>query len=323
MQGRDRSPSELLSRGFLILLLCACTSSGLTGRRADGLNGTIRISGAWALYPLMTRWGEAYQESNPGVRFEISAGGAGLGMSDVLAGEVDIAMVSRGIDPEEVRQGAFWIPVARDAVFPVVNAANPAWETLQAHGLSKSQLIQVFLHDEPMTWDDLVGDPMISNPVHVYTRADSAGGPATWAEFLGGVQAELKGLPVEGEPGMLEAVRADPLALGYNSLIFAFDLSSGSPQPGIEVLPIDFNGDEAISPDERHATREEAIKAVISGVYPPPLSRELYLVSRGKPSGLVEDFLRWTLEAGQEFVMPAGYVLLSQVRRIEGLRMIE
>ncbi len=45
--------------------------------------------------------------SNPGVTFDISAGGAGKGMTDVLSSAVDIGMVSREIRPEEQEQGAF------------------------------------------------------------------------------------------------------------------------------------------------------------------------------------------------------------------------
>jgi len=124
------------------------------------------------------------------------------------------------------------------------------------------------------------------NPVHVHTRSDPAGGPATWAEFLGGMQTDLKGMPVEREPGILDPVRGDRLGVGYSSLIYAYDLSSGSPQPGIEVVPIGFDGDEAISPEEGLAAREQAINTVSFGASPPPLSGELNLVTSGQPSGL-------------------------------------
>ena len=61
------------------------------------LQGTIRVSGAWALYPMMVNWGEEFRKIHPKVRVDISAGGAGKGVADALAGLVDIGMVSREI----------------------------------------------------------------------------------------------------------------------------------------------------------------------------------------------------------------------------------
>ncbi|RPI51483.1 MAG: phosphate ABC transporter substrate-binding protein, partial [Chloroflexi bacterium] len=71
----------------------------------DQVEGTITISGAWALYPLMVRWGEEFQKVYPDVRVDISAGGAGKGLADAVGGAVDIGMVSREISPEEEAKG--------------------------------------------------------------------------------------------------------------------------------------------------------------------------------------------------------------------------
>ena len=57
-----------------------------------GAKGTIKVSGAWALYPMMVKWAEEYQEIHPNVKIEVSAGGAGKGMTDALAGLVDIGL---------------------------------------------------------------------------------------------------------------------------------------------------------------------------------------------------------------------------------------
>src|SRR6476620_8209441 len=67
---------------------------------------TITISGAFALYPLAVQWGKEYEKLHPNVRLDISAGGAGKGMADVLSGNVELAMVSRDINEEELKQGA-------------------------------------------------------------------------------------------------------------------------------------------------------------------------------------------------------------------------
>src|SRR6266508_613689 len=113
------------------LLLAGCGQSPssqaqtVPGSNQDPWNGTIVISGAFALYPMMTRWAEEFQKIHPGVKFDVSGGGAGKGMTDALAGAVDIGMVSRGIKAEEEKQGAYAVAVTKDAVFPMINAKNP------------------------------------------------------------------------------------------------------------------------------------------------------------------------------------------------------
>ena len=53
---------------------------------------------------MMTRWAEEFQKTYPQVQFDISAGGAGKGMTDALSGAVDIGMVSRTVKDEEIAQ---------------------------------------------------------------------------------------------------------------------------------------------------------------------------------------------------------------------------
>lgn len=89
--------------------------------------GVITISGAFAIYPLMTIWGEEYSKFHPGVQFNISAGGASKGMTDALSGAVEIGMVSRKIKTEGEEQGAYWVSVTKDAVFPVVSVSTRFW----------------------------------------------------------------------------------------------------------------------------------------------------------------------------------------------------
>ena len=105
----------------LSLILTACGGNAAQQQTQK----KISVSGAFALYPLMVQWAEKYQAANPNVLIDVSAGGAGKGMSDTLAGAVDIGMVSREIAQEETDQGAYGIAVTKDAVFGTVSASNP------------------------------------------------------------------------------------------------------------------------------------------------------------------------------------------------------
>lgn len=297
---------------FPSLIVTGCQQGDQSNPDIDKTTGTITISGAWALYPMMIRWQEEYQKSHPEVMFDISAGGAGKGMADALAGAVDIGMVSRQIFPEEVKKGAFWVSVTKDAVFPTVNENNPVWAELLQLGVSQDKLEKIFVSGELKTWGQLVGRDEITDPIHVFTRSDACGAAATWAEYLGVVQEDLLGVGVYGDPGLLDAVIKDPLGIGYNNLNYIFDIETGDPLPGAQIIPIDINQNLVIDGDEIFETKEMAIDAVATGRYPSPPARNLNLVMNGKPSGLVKSFVTWILTDGQNFVNETGYITLPQ-----------
>jgi len=147
--------------------------------------------------------------------------------------------------------------------------------------------------------------------VHVFTRSDASGAAEIWAKFLGKKQEDLLGIGVFGDPGILEAVIKDPLGIGYYNLNYAFDADSDAPVAGATVLPIDLNHNGLADPDEVIDNRTAAVDAIASGRYPSPPARTLYLVTRGKPTALAQNFLLWILTDGQMFVDASGYVQLS------------
>jgi len=309
---------------FISVLFIAALLGGLVGcggggdaRPAGaegGVEGTITISGAWALYPLMVRWGEEFQKVYPDVRLDISAGGAGKGLADALAGAVDIGMVSREISPEEEAKGAFWIAVVKDAVFPTISAANPVWDDMQQKGLSREVFQGIFISGEITTWGQAVGRPEVTDPIHVFTRSDACGAAETWAKYLGAQQEDLLGIAVYGDPGLLDAVIKDPLAIGFNNLNYAYDMDTGLPVEGARVAPIDANDDGQADADEIYLTKEQAVNAVATNRYPSPPARDLNLVTRGQPDGLTATFISWILTDGQAFVDEAGYIALPSER---------
>lgn len=301
------------------LLLGAACAKTPEGQEGVGVKGEITISGAWALYPMMTRWADEFQKLYPDIQFDISAGGAGKGMADALSGAVDIGMVSRDITPEEEAKGAFWLPVIKDAVFPTINQKNPVMQDLLSKGITRQTFIGIFITGEITTWGQVVGRPEVTDEIHVFTRSDAAGAPETWAKYLGGRQEDLLGVAVFGDPGLLDAVVRDPLGIGFNNLGYAYDMSSGKPVEGAAIVPIDVNENQVAEPDEILETKLEAAQAVASGLYPSPPARLLNLVTKGQPTYLVWAFLQYILTDGQAFVSEAGYVQLTAEQLAEAL----
>ncbi len=116
------------------------------------LSGTISVSGAFALYPMMTVWADEFTKLHPEVQFDVQGGGAGKGMTDTIAGAVDIGMISRSIKPEEEAQDVFWVSVTKDAVFPVLSDKNPVAAEILAKGISQESFNKIFITGEIKTW---------------------------------------------------------------------------------------------------------------------------------------------------------------------------
>lgn len=308
------SSSLFLSLTVALILatpLPACAPSGTPATSGTELEGTIKVSGAWALYPMMVKWAEEFQKVYPKVRIDVSAGGAGKGMADALGGAVDIGMVSREIRPEEIDQGAYFVPVVKDAVFPTINASNPVWEALSQKGVQRQTLVDLFIDGESLTWGEIAGTDS-DEAVNVYTRSDACGAAETWAKYLGGEQEDLKNIAVYGDPGLAEAVRVDPLGIGYNNLNYAYDMATGLPVEGLQILPIDVNENGQVDPEEDLSTKQQALEAVLTGVYPSPPARDLYLVTQTEFQGLSAEFVRWILTDGQQYLAEVGYISLTE-----------
>ncbi len=304
----------VLSLLFCVLVFVGCQSASSESQaqgKSEGEKTVISASGAFAIYPLMVRWAEEYQALNPQVQIDVSAGGAGKGMSDAIAGMVDIGMVSREVKPEEEQQGAFSLAVAKDAVFPTISAQNPYLQELLAKGVTKEEFAKIYLSQNPIRWGDVLNNPAADQTINVYTRSDACGAAEVWAKFVGGkAQEDLQGIGVSGDPGVVDAVKKDALGIGYNNLNYAFDPSSGKPVAGVAVLPIDLDGNGKADEHEVLETKGEAVQAVAEGWYPSPPARPLYLVTKGKPSGAVRDFLQWILSDGQKYLDEVGYIPL-------------
>jgi phosphate transport system substrate-binding protein len=287
-------------------------------------SGTITLSGAWALYPMAVKWGEEFSKLYPKVRVEVQAGGAGKGLADALAGIVDLGMVSREIHPAEVEKGAFAIAVVKDGVVPTISDRNPLLNQILSLGLKKDAFIAAWITETAKTWGDVLGTAD-KTALHVYTRSDACGAAESWAAFFGKRQEDLKGIGVYGDPGLAEAVRRDPLSIGFNNINYAYDAGTKRPLAGIVILPIDLDGSGKIEPEENlYKDRDAITTAIAQGKYPSPPARDLYLVSKDRPQKpVLVEFLRWVLNEGQNFVAETGYIRLSPEKLADGWKKIE
>jgi len=272
----------------------------------EELKGSITISGAFALYPMTTRWAEEFQKTYPNVRIDISAGGAGKGMTDALSGIVDLGMFSREISDVEKAKGA---------VLPTINANSPVLNIIKKRGITREEFIKIFITKEIKTWGELLSKEIINNAImNIYTRSDACGAAQMWASFLGKNQESLHGTGIFGDPGMADVIKSDIYGIGYNNVIYIYDINSRKKHRGLDVIPIDVNGNGLIDEEENfYDTLDDIMLAIKEEKYPSPPARELYFVAKSKPeSKVVIEFLKWIITDGQAFVKEGGYVLLPK-----------
>lgn len=300
---------------IIVGLLLAAYIGGLQPAVAqvkDNLKGEISLSGAFALYPMVVKWAEEFRKIHPNVRIDISGGGAGKGMTDALAKVVDLGMVSRDIHDVELKKGAVAFAVVKDAVVPTVNASNPVLKDIKAKGLKQTAALNLW-SGKCKTWGDALGTAS-KVPVHVYTRSDACGAAETWAAWFGKRQEDLDGTAVFGDPGVASAVQKDKIGIGFNNIAYAYDQKTRRPYAGLTIIPLDVNGNGKIDPEENFYDNSlSLIKAIVSGKYPSPPARNLFLVSNGIPKKPeVIEFIKYILTEGQKYANTTGYIGLSK-----------
>lgn len=306
------------------LVSCGGSSSNKKVENDGKLKGELSLSGAFALYPLAVVWAEEFQKLNPDVKVDVSAGGAGKGMTDVLAGVVDFGMVSREVYPQEQEKGAVGFPSAKDAVVPTINANNPALDKILAHGITKEIAHKIWIDGNVKTWGDVLGTDD-QTPIHVYTRSDACGAAETFANWFGAKQEDLGGTAVFGDPGLAAAIQKDIYGIGFNNIGYAYDNDSHKLNADLQIFPVDVDGNGSISDDEQfYDLKDNVTKAIAEGKYPSPPARDLYLVTKGVPTDpIVIAFLKYVLTDGQKKNEPVGYIEITQDKIDKALNLLE
>jgi phosphate transport system substrate-binding protein len=304
---------------FAIITSCKArnTNEILNNIQADTasvISGSINISGAYALYPLVQKWADDFIKLHAGIKINIFKTGSGQGIADILAGKSQLTMISRSLTDEEIHAGIWTIPVAKDGVVPIVNQNNPYIEKLLSQGLSPNEYLKAFTNERTTTWGELLGTSDKEN-VMVFSRADESGAADVFADFLYIKSSDLKGRKVTGDEEMIKSVQENLFSLGFCNFSYAFDPSSGERKNNIQIVPSDLDFDNKIERKEVPFNNlESARRCIWLGIYPKVLCRELTFGSLGKPSDpVIVEFLRYVLTEGQHVVEKTTLCELNSV----------
>ena len=308
------------------------------------VSGTIRIWGHGALghdyiESLVRKWETGFQRLQPGVQFDNELHGTASAIGSLYTSTGDIAILGREIWPVEIEafeEVYHYPPLSLDivtgsldirnkdfALCIFVNKDNPITH------LSLSQIAQVF-GGEPIpgdkhaaAWGDLgLTGEWSTRPIHLYgfeihrgfgyyLQQRVFGGSAKWNPSLVELSDKLNpdGTLLDAGQRIVDAVGADPNAIGYSSLLYK--------NPNVRAVPIGPAGGPFLLPThETVADHSYALTRTITAV----INR-----SPGKPADpKVEEFLSYVLsQEGQRAVVEdGGYTALTAPLAQAGLRQL-
>ncbi len=224
-------------------------------------------------------------EKNTRADIQVSGGGSGVGVQAIGEGTTDIGMSSRDITSAEMVKYPSLVPtdVATDAVVLIVNPANPvnALTLDQARGLYNGTY---------QGWNAVGGS--LTYPV-VIGRDSASGTRVYFNDFVmkdEKYRSDMREMNSNG--AVAQTVAQTPAGVGYVGLGFI--------TPDVKALALYSNG-KPIAP---------SIATVLDHTY--PISRPLYMITRGQPAGLAKDYIDFILSPdGQKIVQEQGFVPLQ------------
>jgi phosphate transport system substrate-binding protein len=257
---------------------------------SSGERQTIKISGSTTVLPIVQKAADQYMATHAGADIQVSGGGSGVGIQAIGAKTVDIGMSSREVTADERKKyPAFVItPVAQDGIAVIVNPAN------EIQYITLDQIKNIYL-GKTTKWTEISGAnvPGTNNQIVVIGRDSASGTRSYFDEVLLAKKTPTKQMLEKNSNGaVLQTVAQTPGSIGYVSIGFVSN--------DVKALPIWYNADRIVAP---------GLATVKDKSY--PVSRELYVITNGQPSGLAGDFIQYILSAeGQKIVADEGYVTL-------------
>jgi phosphate transport system substrate-binding protein len=299
-RGRSLYLLAPVAAGLLLAGNLACAPSS-----RDDTIGTIKVTGSDTMVNLANAWQEAFQATHPDISLQVTGGGSGVGINNLIAGEIEIATASRPMEPKEIElaksthgKDPKQFVVARDALAIFVHKKNPL------DSISLAELAEIYGENgTATTWKAIHVDfaECPSKQIVPIGRQNSSGTYAYFREAVLGKKREYRqGLTSQtGSSDVVALVSKTPCAIGYSGMGYRTD--------DVKVLDVSKEkGQRGIPP-----TAETAL----DGSY--PISRPLYLYTLGEPTGAVQEFIQWVRSAeGQRIVEEQGFVPVSATAEV-------
>lgn len=287
------------------------------------VSGIIIIEGSQTLFPLMNKWKQEFEKTQPEIKISVKSNNTDIGLKKISNNIIQLAMVSRNLNNEETKSGFWSVPVAKDAVLPVISFDNNNLQKIVLAGVTKEKLAAAFT-GKIKTWGQLL-QLKSNDPIEVYKLNDSTGTTHIWKEFLNINTQKIIGTQVYSNTDIPIMIASNKNAIGYCSTTNIFDIKTGLIKRNLYVLPVDLNANNQADDNELVFDKLDDIKSAISsGKYPSPPVRKLYLVSKTIPSDVATvSFIKWILTIGQSYCAQYGFVNITKNEASEYLKLLK
>lgn len=297
---RRRRAAEIppVKHSLLPLSAVALSMSILSGCGAGrhelqnlGSDTMLEVAGALA---------ETYQAAHPEVAISVSGGGSGVGIAQLIAGDVDIANASRPMKDKEIEaarqhgHNPVQHVVGYDGIAIFVHKDNP----LQS--LTIEQLRDIFGDGGKFdSWKDLGLDfgSDDANTIVLASRQNNSGTYECFREHVLGENGRFKTRcnNLNSSKDVVDFCAKTKSAIGYSGLAYA--------TPQVRIVPIAAKqGSPAVTP---------MIETVLDNSY--PIARPLFMYTIGEAKGDIAAYLDWIKgDAGQKVLLAKGYVPLRK-----------
>lgn len=284
------------------------------------LSGQIIIEGSDVLYPLMNKWKQEFEKTQSGIKINVKVTKDDKASLRAGNGAIQLAMIARNLKENE-KSAAYWaVPVAVDAVCPVVSFDNNYLQKIVQKGITKEKLAAVF-SGKIKSWGVLMNEKS-NEPIEVYKVQDSTGTSDTWADFINVKPANILGISLYTEKDVPMTVAPNKNAIAYCSMTNVFDIQTGMKKRNLYVVPVDLNSNGQADDNELVFDNLDDLKSAISsGKYSSPLVRKLKLVSKTMPADeATRSFIKWVLTIGQSYCAQYGFVNIEKKEAAEYLK---
>ncbi|MCR4289348.1 MAG: phosphate ABC transporter substrate-binding protein [Candidatus Scalindua sp.] len=273
-----------------IFLLLSVAIMSCTSQKKE----TIMVSGSTTVLPVVSKAAEQFRLRYPDVNIVVNAGGSGVGINLLGERQIQIGMASRNITRNEIEKYAdvhfVTHPIGKDAVAPVVSSEI---YDARVKALTIAQIAGIY-KGEIRNWSE-VGGP--DREILVVDKEKSRGTRHVFMKIImGDKEAEAPGADL-----VLGSNNEEQTAIAQSGSAIGM-LSNAWLNSDVKGLSIILNDGETIAP---------TLENIINGKF--PITRELLLITDGKPQGKTEEFIDFIKSPdGQKIVEQAGYVSLYE-----------
>lgn len=262
-----------------LLLMGVMLFSGCTG---GGEQTELKVAGSTTVQPIAIKASEAYMKKNANVKIIVQGGGSGTGIKMIGEGSVDIGASSRELSDAEKKTYSDLVvhEIAADGIAVVVNPKNNIAD------LTTEQIRNIFA-GKIRNFKE-VGGP--DKEIVVVIREEGSGTRTTFEDLVMAKKANNSkdSLQKPSNGAVKATIAGNENAIGY--------LGIGYVDSSIRAIKVG-----GIAP-----TKE----TVLDRTY--PLSRKLYLLTKGEATGAAKGFIDYILSAeGQNIVEEEGFIKLA------------